>query len=98
MPKLKPQKLDKDLVNLGAIIDQPFVYQAKHPTKTRMPESQHFEAQSTLIPGGSASGDAAYTYDAENNLTKEVQAASGAIMEFHRREMSCCSPEQLRKA
>lgn len=74
-----PPKPDLNLVNLGAIIDQPFLFQQNNPSTVKVPSSQAFNTESTLIPGGSASGSAAYSYSPPNQLAQEVQTTSGAV-------------------
>lgn len=73
-----PPKPDRDLTNLGAILDQPFLFQARNPFMVKVPSSQSFVTQSTLLPSGTATGVAVYSYDPANMLAREVQTTGPA--------------------
>ncbi|MGK0482556.1 MAG: YD repeat-containing protein [Planctomycetota bacterium] len=74
-----PPKPDLNLVNTGAIIDQPFLFQANNPSTCKVPSTLTFMTKSTLIPGGTAEGTATYTHSPLNALLGESQVTSGAV-------------------
>ena len=74
----RPPKPDLDLVNLGAIIDQPFVYQAKNPSTLKVPSALASLTKATALPDGKSEGATTYTYGPTLNLVGEVQANDGA--------------------
>jgi len=74
----RPPKLDLDLVNVGAIIDQPFFYQAGNSPTTMGPSALTTVTKAAAIPGGTASGKTTYSYGPMQELTGEVQANDGA--------------------
>lgn len=73
----RPPKPDTDLVNLGAIIDQPFLFQAGNPSSIRVPGALASVTRSTAIPGGTAEGATTYSYGPAMELIRDVQVTDG---------------------
>ncbi|MDG1491284.1 MAG: RHS repeat protein [Planctomycetota bacterium] len=74
----RPPKPDLDLVNVGAIIDQPFFYQAGRSASARVPSALNTVTKAAAIPGGTSEGQTTYSYGPLQELTGEVQANGGA--------------------
>ncbi len=74
----RPLKPDLDLVNVGAIIDQPFFYQAGRSASAGVPSALNTVTKAAAIPGGTSEGQATYSYGPLQELTGEVQANGGA--------------------
>lgn len=74
----RPPKPDLELVNLGAIVDQPFVYQANNPSTVKVPSALSSLTKATALPDGTSEGTTTYTYGPMLELAGEVQVNDGA--------------------